>query len=217
MSEISNPPPLEAWRPSELVALNVRKWRQRRGWSQQKLVDRLDELLTESPPWAEELYRARQEDPTQPKDSRERNPEVPKAGSHWTQAKISRLEDGKLQKVRLEDVFELALALDVSPLYLMAAGEDEDGSPLRVFLAPAIVRWPREVRQWIRGTKPLLGRLAYKNDADAAAAGRRVYLVDSQGLGEWQLIKDAAEYADRVHKSLRLLTLEDEEEQADGN
>jgi transcriptional regulator with XRE-family HTH domain len=215
MSEMTEPQPVEAYRPSELVGLNVRKWRERRNWSQQRLVDRLDELLTESPPWAEDLWRARQEDPSRPKDSRERKPGVKKASSTWNQAKIARLEAGKLRKVRLEDVFELALALDVSPLYLMAAGQGEDGRQLRVFLAPTIVRWPQEVRQWIRGVKPLLPSGAYK-DNDDAVVGRRFYLIDSQGLGEWRLIEDAARYGKRVRQSLRLLVPNGEEGQADG-
>ena len=200
-----------AYRPSELVGLNVRKWRKRRSWSQQKLVNRLNELLTESPPWAERLWEARQEDPSRPKDPRERNPHVPKATSTWNQAKVARLEAGKLQKVRVEEVFELALALDVSPLQLMAHGQGESGEQLRVFLAPTIVCWPSDVRQWIRGVKPLLGRRAYRDD-EAAEAGRRFYLLESQSSAEWDLIAKGADYAKRMFGLAMGLWIEEQEE-----
>jgi transcriptional regulator with XRE-family HTH domain len=190
-------PPTEVYRPSELVGMNVRKWRERRSWSQQRLVDRLDELLTESPPWAERLYEARQEDPTRPKDSRERNPEVKTAGSTWNQPKIARLEAGRLQKVGVEEVFELALALDVSPLQLMAHAQGSDGEQLRIRFAPTLSKWPHEVRQWIRGVNPLLGTGDYRND-DEAAIGRRFYLLESQPYSEWDQLVKAGEYAKRM-------------------
>jgi hypothetical protein len=43
--------------------------------------------------------------------------------------------------------------------------------------------------------------------------GRRFYLVDSQGLGEWHLIEEAAKYAGRVRQSLELLDDEGEAEE----
>lgn len=180
MQESTNPPPVAVWRPSELVGRNVKRLRERRGWSQQQLVERLNEVLTDTPPWAVDLYEARQKDPSRPKDSRERRPRAPdKQPSTWTQSKIARLETGKLQKVRIEEAFELALALDVSPLFLMADGHDEDGAPLRIRLSPTKFVWPRELRSWIRGARPILGSGAYRTDAEAMA-GIHFYAVESQ-------------------------------------
>jgi hypothetical protein len=70
--------------------------------------------------------------------------------------------------------------------------------------------WPREVRQWMRGVRPLLDRLAYRTD-DEAQAGRRFYLLEAQPLGEWQLIREAGEYASQVRDSLALLSPSEEE------
>lgn len=54
----------------------------------------------------------------------------------WSQTKIHKLEAGKLTRVLVDDVFELALALDISPLYLLTPleGHGEDGNPLKVWL-----------------------------------------------------------------------------------
>ncbi len=198
MSEMSNPPPLEVWHPSELVGRNVKRLRTRRGWSQQRLVDRLDELLTESPPWAEDLYEARQNDPTRPTDSRERRPPRKRPGSKWTQAKIARLESGKLQKVRIEEAFELALALDCSPIFLMTHGVGEGGEPLRIRLAPTMARWPGDVRLWLHGAKPLLSAGDYRTDAEAVA-GYRSYV---QTQSRWEL-REATKKADELRRAWR--------------
>jgi len=209
--------PPEAWRPSELVGLNVKRLREQRGWSQQKLVDRLNEVLTDTPPWAIELYEARERDPNRPKDSRERRPRDPESQSEpstWTQSKIARLENRKLQKVRIEEAIELALALDVSPLFLMAAGEDESGAPLRIRLSPSKYARPRDLRAWIRGGRPMLSRGDYRTDAEAMA-GIHFYAIESQSgedrvsselqkdaeAGEelrrkWRPLKDMLEEAD---------------------
>jgi hypothetical protein len=90
----------------------------------------------------------------------------------WSQTKIHKFEAGKLTRVLVDDVFEVALALDISPLYLLTPleGHDEDGNALKVWLgAPAAHKntaggrvrvypsySPRDLRQWARGVRPLL-------------------------------------------------------------
>jgi transcriptional regulator with XRE-family HTH domain len=223
MREMTNPLPVPTWSPSALVGLNVKRLRKRRGWSQQQLVDRLNEILTDTPPWTVELYEARKRDPSRPKDSRERRPRNPKTQpSVWTQSKIARLESGKLQKVRLEEAFELALALDVSPLFLFADGKDEDGVPLRIRLSPSNFAWPRELRSWIRGARPILGSTAYRTDADAMA-GIHFYAVESQP-GESRVsseLQQDAKKGEELRRKWRPLSEllekeETEEEQAAG-
>jgi transcriptional regulator with XRE-family HTH domain len=145
----------------------VRKLRDQKGWSQQKVVDRLQELG------------------------------IKRTG--WNQTKIHKLETGKLKRVLVDDVFELALALDVSPLYLLTplAGFDDEENALMVALGGKVVRGPREVRQWIRGVRPILGLGDYRDD-EAARSGQRFYLVESQPLSELQLIAESGKRARRL-------------------
>jgi transcriptional regulator with XRE-family HTH domain len=144
----------------------------------------------------------------------ERLEELGATTTGWSEVKVHRLETGKRQKVSLEDLFELAIALDVSPLQLIVPHGDE-AAHTKVWIGGKVDRWSHQVKQWVRGVQPLLGRLDYKSD-EAAATGHRFYLLDSQSLGEWDLIKRAGEYADQVRQSLELLGPRDEEEAPNG-
>jgi transcriptional regulator with XRE-family HTH domain len=134
----------------------------------------------------------------------------------WDQPKIHRLETGKRQKVSLEDVFELALALDVSPLHLMTPmqAHDEDGNSLEVWLGGDVSLLPHDARQWIRGVRPALPRVRYASKEEAEA-GHRFYLVDSQPISEWSLIAASGKYASRVQKSLEVLKPSEEDDDAE--
>ena len=208
--------PIRHFTASSYVAAQVKNIRSRRGWSQQKLADRLSELLTEVPPWRAML---------DPKDPRAPKPRATKSQAKWTQTRIAKLERGAL-KIMVDDLLELALALDVSPLYLLTPAlepHERDRETRWSFLRPrkndvfkvslggTISGWPHEVRQWIRGSRPMLSSLAYRTD-EAAAAGRRFYLVDSQPLGEWELIRKAGNYAAQVQGSLAALAPADDDE-----
>jgi transcriptional regulator with XRE-family HTH domain len=166
--------------PSSYVGSQVRKFRTKRGWTQQALAKRLHELGAES--------------------------------TGWSQTKINKLERGRLTRVLVDDVFELALALDVSPLYLLTPleGFDERDNALKVWLGGKVARWPREVRQWVRGVRPILGLDDYHDD-EAARSGQRFYLLESQPLSELLLI---AESGKRARKVSGLMT---ELEESDGD
>jgi transcriptional regulator with XRE-family HTH domain len=153
--------------PSNYVGRQVRRFRTKRGWTQQALAHRLHELGAES--------------------------------TGWSQTKINKLERGKLTRVLVDDVFELALALDVSPLYLLTPleGFDEQDNALKVWLGGKVARWPREVRQWVRGVRPILGLGDYADD-EAARSGQRFYLLESQPLSELRLIAEAGKEGDRI-------------------
>jgi transcriptional regulator with XRE-family HTH domain len=199
------------------VAVQTRNLRERRGWSQQRLAERLNTLLADDPPpemfQKDDLRRARAE------TARRRR--LTTSGK-WTQKRIDKLERGTL-RIKVDDLLELALALDVSPLALitpMAAPQGEareqrwkylrprPGDVFQVWLGGNIARSPSDVRQWVRGVRPLLHLGDYETD-DEAAAGRRFYLIEMQGREEWQLIEKAAEEARRARDVLSFLQRED--------
>jgi transcriptional regulator with XRE-family HTH domain len=131
----------------------------------------------------------------------------------WDQPKIHRLESGKRQRVTLEDAFELAMALDVSPLHLMTPMQayDEAGNLLQVWIGGDFAVDTRDAKQWVRGVKPLLRSNAYKSNEDAVK-GRRFFLADSQPLSEWMLIEEAGKQARQARASLAFFESRDEDD-----
>lgn len=70
-------------------------------------------------------------------------------GEHLDRSIIANLENGRRSGISIDEVYVLALALDVSPLHLFVPVEDV---PVRVG------RWTTSsgpVREWVRGTYPL--------------------------------------------------------------
>lgn len=192
---------------SSYVAAQVKNIRARRRWSQQKLADRLAELFSEPPSWVERL---------DPKDPRARKPTATELPSKtWTQSRVAKLERGALRQITVDDLLELALALDVSPLYLLTPALEpheserkerwsllnpEENDVFKVGVGHPRYGpswWPRDVRQWIRGVKPLLHSGDYRTDEEATT-GQRFYLVDSQPLSEWNLIAESGERGKRM-------------------
>jgi len=136
----------------------------------------------------------------------------------WTQTKVHKLEVGKLTRVLVDDVFELAIALDVTPIYLLTPleGHDEQGNTFKVWLGGKVDHWPREVRQWIRGVQPILGLGDYRSDEEAQR-GQRFYLLESQSFSEWEQIVKAGEYAKRMRGfAMALSPKPSDEENPDG-
>jgi transcriptional regulator with XRE-family HTH domain len=205
---------------STYVAAQTKNIRKRRGWSQQRLANRLTELLTGTPPG---IYE--QEDPR-------RRPAVIRSRQRkWTQSRVAKLERGAV-KPGVDDLLELALALDVSPLALitpMLEPEDreedwallrpEENDVLGVTFGPDreiarsdIAYRPSNVRQWIRGAKPLLSRGDYRTDAEAVA-GYRFYM-DAQGQNELQKAAATAEELRRAWRPVESLLEETEKADA---
>jgi transcriptional regulator with XRE-family HTH domain len=211
--------PIKNLPPSTYVAAQVKNLRLRRGWSQQRLADRLNELLTETPEWVERLPGT---DPRKPK------PGSKETAPKWSQTRILKLERARL-RVTVDDLFELALALDVSPLYLLTPALDPHPDDVRerwsrlapgendvfkVAVGKKMSFWPHDVRQWIRGVSPLLGAMGYRTNEDAMS-GRLFYLVESQPLGEVDLIKDAGDYTEQMLAMRALLSPSDEGDDAE--
>ena len=159
-------------------------------------------------------------------DPRRREAEIRKSLSpKWTQTRLAKLERGALKCVSVDDVFELALALDVSPVVLMTPAlppEGDDRAEYWSLLRPApddlfsvslggqISRWPQDVRDWIRGYKPLLTRRAYRTEKDAAE-GQRFYWRGLTSLGDLERFEKAMEQAQRARASLSFFESDDEE------
>jgi hypothetical protein len=129
----------------------------------------------------------------------------------WNQVKIHRLETGKTQRVTLEDLFELALALDVSPLQLIVPHGDAATIP-HVTVGGSVDRSALDVKQWVRGVQPLLHSPDYR-DRDEAVRGQHFYLKDSQPIAEWGLIAKTGNYASRVLDALAVF--DEPQEEAD--
>ena len=130
----------------------------------------------------------------------------------WSQTKIHKLESGRATQVLVDDVFELAVALDVSPLYLLTPVEpfDGDAKAFKVCFGQRLSFWPRDVRAWIRGVRPLLHLRNYRTNDDAEA-GRRHYLLDSQPQSEWLRIIEAGDYGRRAIAALAALMPPDDQ------
>jgi hypothetical protein len=101
-------------------------------------------------------------------------------------------------------VFELAIALGVSPIYLLTPieGHDRDGNAFKVWIGGKVAHWPHTVRQWIRSVRPLPGALVIDEEAERH---QRFYLLESQPTSEWLQILEAGRYAERVLGSLETL------------
>ena len=65
----------------------------------------------------------------------------------WQQSKIAKIETGRAQRILLEEIFALALALSVSPLYLIVPTVGE------IQLA-GLTFDPITFKQWLRGDEP---------------------------------------------------------------
>jgi hypothetical protein len=64
------------------------------------------------------------------------------------------------------------MALDVSPIFLIASGERQHDEPLRIRLSPTKAVSPHLLRQWIHGARPLLSHGDYATDEEAVAGYR---------------------------------------------
>jgi hypothetical protein len=74
--------------------------------------------------------------------------------------------------------------------------------PLRIRLSPTKNMLPRELRSWIRGSRPALDALAYPKQADAIT-GYQFYAVESQPKGE---LEDDAKRFGELRQKLASLT-----------
>lgn len=75
-----------------------------------------------------------------------------KYGISWDRFAVSNLENGKRQNVTVQELFALALALDVAPTNLLVPLDDR---PYQV--TPVRAESADMVRAWVRGEEPLPG------------------------------------------------------------
>lgn len=75
-----------------------------------------------------------------------------KHGIRWDRFTVASLETGKRQNVTVQELFALALALDVAPVNLLVPLDD---SPYQV--TPRRSEGADAVRAWVRGESPLPG------------------------------------------------------------
>jgi transcriptional regulator with XRE-family HTH domain len=165
---------------SDFVGPNVRHFRELRGWRRPELVKRLEMLGTS------------------------------RTGRSWDQVKVLRIESGQRQKIYLEDLAELALALDVSPLQLIVPHGD-DAAQVHVTVGGAVDRRASDVKQWFRGVKPLLGRNDHRTNEEAVD-GHRFYWAGATTIGELTRLEDAVKQARRARASLSFFEPGDEGE-----
>lgn len=75
-----------------------------------------------------------------------------KHGISWDRFTVANLESGKRQNVTVQELFALALALDVSPTNLLVPLDDRAYQ-----LTPTRTESADLVRAWVRGEEPLPG------------------------------------------------------------
>jgi transcriptional regulator with XRE-family HTH domain len=110
-------PKTEKW-VSAIAAESIREQRRRKGWSQERLGERLAEL-----------------------------------GLEMDTTNIGRIEAGK-RRLKIDDLLMFAIALDVSPVHLLAGSYLAED--LMVRLSPKLEPLSsRQVRMWLRGQKEL--------------------------------------------------------------
>lgn len=207
--------PIKNFPASSYVAAQVKSLRLRRGWSQERLAGRLNELLTKRPEWVERLP---DDDARKPKPGSQETP------PRWSQTRILKLEKERL-RITVDDLVELALALDVSPLDLLTPTREphpddmrehwsllapEANDAFKVAVGEKLSFWPRNVRQWVWGVNPLLGTLDYRTNEEAAE-GHRFYWAGSTSLGELNLLEEAGERVRRARQALASLEPANEE------
>lgn len=73
-------------------------------------------------------------------------------GVRWDRFTVANLENGKRQNVTVNELFALALALDVAPVNLLVPLHD---TPYEV--TPSRAEGADAVRSWVRGEEPLPG------------------------------------------------------------
>lgn len=148
---------------AEVVKQRVREVRERRGWTQRQLVDRLKELGVKLDP-----------------------------------ASLARIETGK-RAVKVQELVELAAALEVSPLQLMLP--TVGSHPVDV--TPKTTVTTSEARAWARALGPLPGQspdpmVAERGDDDAPVTKAEVHRLESELAYLRQLVDTLASSQGRV-------------------
>lgn len=105
----------------------------------------------------------------------------------WRQSKVAKIENGQAKRIPLEDVFELAVALGCSPLYLFTPDTGDDG----VRLGSRHERMPLVFRQWVRGAATFF---RYRTEDEQREAEKR-YFFEFQPASEWWAYRANAEFA----------------------
>lgn len=114
---------------SDIVADRVQQVRKRRGWTVKELAEHCAEI------GAGELT----------------------AQALYNIGNGRRDEEGRRRRfVTVDEVLALALALDVAPVHLVVPPDAADGDEYRI--TPTSVVSVRDVRAWLRGYYPVLGR-----------------------------------------------------------
>ncbi len=75
-----------------------------------------------------------------------------RVGIPWDRSVVAKFENGRRATVSLEEVFALAYVLDVAPVNLMTS--TDLGAPPHGVVS-GVVASADDVREWIRGRKPL--------------------------------------------------------------
>jgi transcriptional regulator with XRE-family HTH domain len=76
-------------------------------------------------------------------------------GINWDRAILANLENGRRASVSVEELFGLALVLDVAPLHLVVPPVDGEGKPYAV--TPTVTQPAGRVRSWVAGRHPIPG------------------------------------------------------------
>jgi transcriptional regulator with XRE-family HTH domain len=117
-----------------------------------------------------------------------------------TQSTVTRIEGGERQ-ITVTELFRIAAALDCAPIHLLAAGFEEQSTPIKsgVSLSPA------DMRAWIIGEKSLEPKASRNHPSFRAST--RAYFLENISTARAREIYEAFQNYDRLKMVRELVDL----------
>lgn len=120
---------------------------------------------------------------------------------------VANIENGRRQRVGVDELLVLALALGVAPVHLLVPLEEEWYA-----VAPEHVTGTSRVRQWVRGAYPMTG-VPLTRDPVSRQADRETYRTQRPEAPEWEPPPEPTPEEEARRRQERIRHFQDLEEQ----